>query len=404
MIDLAMATVGQVQQHAAVRAALEEFHTHRDMIVQLAIAVQQIPAPTFDERKRAEFIQERFERIGLHDVTRDALHNVYGRLPGLRPNLAPVIVSAHMDTVFPQETDLAVRRADGLVYGPGIADNSAGVAGLLALAATLLRHALMSPRDIWLVANVGEEGVGDLRGMRAVVDRFGAPRVGAPRVGAPAYIVVEGGMYGYVLHEAIGVKRYRVQVATPGGHSWSDFGRLSAVHVLGHLISRIDAIKVPETPKTTFNVGVIEGGTSINTIASLAALQLDLRSEEPASLNALVEQFSAILARLMRHYPDAKIEVQAIGDRPAGGIARSAPLVQAADAALRAVGCTNVRFLRGSTDANIPLSRGLPAVCIGLARSANAHRTDEYLDTADLASGLQQLLLVTLAAAGFNMI
>ena len=388
-----MSEVKTIQLDPRVRTALQSFVQHRERIVNLCIAVQQIPAPTFDEGKRSGFVQEQFTKIGLTEVAIDPIGNVYGRLAGRSAHTAPIVVSAHSDTVFSAETDLTIRRENGRVYGPGIADNSAGVAGLLTLAATMKRYTLQPERDVWFVVNVGEEGLGDLRGMRAVVDRFSR---------AAAFIVIEGGMYGYLLHEAIGVKRYEVEVVVEGGHSWSDFGRNSAIHILGNIISLIDGIRVPKSPKTTYNVGVIEGGTSINTIASRASLQLDLRSEGADGLNFLENQFDSILRKIRRRYNDAKINVAEIGNRPAGELTRDHPLVRKADEALRAVGCNRINYLRGSTDANIPLSRNLPAVCIGLTRSANAHRLDEYLDSKDLPNGMQQLLLLTLAAANYR--
>ena len=379
--------VQRLAKDAHIRPALATLANARDTIVELSVQIQQIPAPTFEERQRAQFVEAYFKQIGLHDVGIDPLNNVFGRYAGRNRKLAPLIISAHSDTVFPPETDLTIRRVGNFVYGPGIADNSAGVAGLLVLANCLRQHKLVPDRDIWFVVNSAEEGIGDLRGMREVTKRF---------LDAHAFIVVEGGMYGYILHEGIGVKRFRIEVNTEGGHSWSDFGRISAVHILSQIVSRIDAIRLPKTPKTTYNVGIIEGGTSINTIAANAMLQLDLRSERAPNLDQLVNQVQLIVHQTQRRYEQARISIVKIGDRPAGMCRQDADIVKMADAALRLTGCQQVHYLRGSTDANIPLSLNLDAVCIGLARSANAHRLDEYLDIDLLPSGLQQLLLLTL--------
>ena len=383
----AVQRVRQLAKSAGVRPALATLVNARETLIDLAVQIQQIPAPTFEEEARSRFVQAYFQQIGLQDVGSDPLFNVFGRYAGRNPQLPPLIVSAHSDTVFPAETDLTVVRKGKLVYGPGIADNSAGVAGLLTLANTLRQHKLVPERDIWFVVNSGEEGLGDLRGMREVVNRFS---------NAHAFIVIEGGMYGYILHEGIGVRRYRIQVDAEGGHSWSDFGRTSAIHVLSHIISRIDMIRLPAAPKTTFNVGIIEGGTSINTIAASAMLQLDLRSERSSSLQQLVQQVQQLVHQAQRRFDDVRISMVKIGDRPAGVCRRDAEIVQLADAALRFSGCEQIHYLRGSTDANIPLSRGLPAVCVGLGRSANAHRLDEYLDTELIPNGLRQLLLLIL--------
>lgn len=381
--------IADISRRSAVRDALSSFQSEVERIVDQTIAVQQVPAPTFAEQGRAAYLAECFSAVGLNDVQLDELHNVYGRMPGAGRG-RPIVVSAHSDTVFPHNTDLTVRSEGRLVYGPGIADNSLGVAGLLHMADTMRRYNLQPARDVWFVSNVGEEGLGNLRGMRAVVERFGP---------AQAYVVVEGGLFGRICHQAIGVRRYRIEVHTPGGHSWGAFGAPSAIHQLGKIIAAIDGLTVPESPKTTYNVGVISGGTTINSIASSAQLLLDLRSEDPGALEELIAQVERLAARVRRE-PDVAVEMQVIGDRPAGEIPRDSWLVSLAEAALRRVGAGDrIEFTTGSTDANIPLSKGMPTVCIGLAHSANAHRVDEYLDITDIPAGMSQLLLLVLGAA-----
>ncbi|HSM59058.1 MAG TPA: M20/M25/M40 family metallo-hydrolase [Candidatus Sulfomarinibacteraceae bacterium] len=382
----------RVQKLARRQDVQEVLDGYRDAcaeIVDLAVAIQQIPAPTFDEEARAGFIETQFVERGLQDVQQDELHNVYGRFRGAGEQ-EPLFVTAHTDTVFSKETDHAVRRHGGQVHGAGIADNSMGVAALLTLVESIRDLGLRFSRDIWFVANVGEEGLGDLRGMRAVLDRFGD---------RGHYIVLEGGLYGYVCHQAIGVRRYRIAVDGPGGHSWGAFGTPSATHALGRLITAIDDLEVPESPKTTYNVGVVEGGTTINAIAQAAQLQLDLRSEDGRALNTLVSQVRK-LVRQANEQADISVCMTLIGDRPAGQISRDTPLVQWAVSALEEMGCTEMEFTVGSTDANIPLSRGLPAVCIGITQSGNTHRPDEYMETEPIPLGVGQALLLTLAAAG----
>lgn len=389
-----MNRIYNIAQDARVQLALRAFHVHQREQLELIINIQQIAAPTFGEATRAQFVQTRFEALGLCDVAQDELHNVYGRLPGAQSG-SPVIVSAHLDTVFPLETDLSVVRNGRYLYGPGIGDNSTGVAGLIAIVQALQDNQLTLPHDVWFVANVCEEGLGNLRGITAVVDRFG---------GDATYIVVEGGLFGRVCHQAIGVSRFRIEVSGPGGHSWGSFGTPSAIHVLSRIVAVIDDIKVPEAPRTTYNVGTIEGGTSINTIAQMASLQLDLRSENIKILDKLVQDVRRIVAETEHSYAADGIEISmdVIGQRPAGAIPRENPLVQFAVDALNYVGYRNINFMIGSTDANIPLSRGITAVCIGLTESANAHRTDEYIDPIHLPDGLSQLLLLVLAAADFE--
>ncbi|MCB8972325.1 MAG: M20/M25/M40 family metallo-hydrolase [Ardenticatenaceae bacterium] len=386
-----MISIETVAQNGRVQAALTQFPERVAEMVAQAIAIQQIPSPTFAEAKRAAYVEQQFAELGLFDVSQDELHNVYGRFPGSQPqNHAPVIISAHSDTVFPAETDLTIRQEGNVTYGPGIGDNSMGVAGLIALVEALQRCEIRPLADIWFVANVGEEGLGDLRGMRAVVERFG---------GESIYLVVEGGLFGQISHQAIGVSRYEVSFQTAGGHSWGNFGQRSAIHELGKFVAAIDKIKVPARPKTTYNVGVIEGGTSINSIAQSAKLLLDLRSESPGHLAALVAEVEGRVANWQTQ-TDVQIEMKQIGSRPAGQLARHAPLVKQAVAALGHVGCEKINFIASSTDANIPLSLAYRAVCIGLTESGNAHRLDEYMDSTQLPAGMGQLLLLTLSAAG----
>jgi acetylornithine deacetylase/succinyl-diaminopimelate desuccinylase-like protein len=392
-----MDIVADIARQPVVQATLAGFHDRLEEALELIVAIQQIPAPSFAESRRAEFVRQQFEQAGLCLVSQDKLHNVLGCLPSdptqviQRP---PVVVSAHLDTVFAEQVDLSVRRQEKLIFGPGIGDNATGVAGLLLLAQAIRTLDVPLASDLWFVANVCEEGLGDLRGMRTVVKRFGRQAT---------YIVVEGGLYGQLSHQAIGVRRFQIEVKAPGGHSWGSFGTTSAIHVLGHLIVAIDRLSVPETPKTTYNVGVIEGGTTVNSIADSASMLIDLRSEAPARLEALVKQVQAIVRKFNRDstlgWNGVEITMTPVGNRPAGSIPRHAPLVAWAESALRQVGCGEIRYIASSTDANVPLSLGGNALCLGLTESGNAHRLDEYIDSTHLPDGLGQLLLVTLAAA-----
>ncbi len=384
-----MNTIEQVAGAPAAQKLLDEMPAQMPALIDLAIAIQQIPSPTFAEERRAAFVTERFEEMGLSHVEQDDQRNVFGCLPGVSQQ-RPIVISAHTDTVFAAETDLTIRRENGRVYGAGISDNSLGVAGLIYLG-KLLQHAGIQPaNDIWLAANSCEEGLGDLKGMRQVVARFGE---------TAKYIVVEGGLYGQILCAAIGATRLELTVNAPGGHSWGDFGAESAIHVLGRIIADISRLDVTADPKTTFNVGVITGGVSVNSIAASATALIDLRSEDVDSLRKLEEQTLSIVNK---HSEASTVDaqVQAVGNRPPGQIPRSAPLPQMAQQALGWVGCRQIKYESGSTDANIPLSLGLPAVCIGLTKSANAHRLNEYMETEFLPYGMRQLLLLALASSG----
>jgi len=351
-------------------------------VLDLAIQIQQIPAPTFAEAARAAFIRNRFQKEKLADVSSDEVGNVYARLPGAEW-ASPVVVTAHLDTVFPAATDLSLTRDLEKISGPGIGDNAAGVAGLFGLLWALRQSGEQLPGDLWLVANVGEEGRGDLRGMRAVVKRF--------KHGPLAYIVLEGMALGQIYHRGLAVRRYLITARTPGGHSWVDHGRPSAVHELASLITRLLELPLPAEPRTTLNVGVISGGISVNTIAAQAHLELDLRSEGMHALNDLAGQVTVLVEQANR--PDIRVSAEVIGRRPVGEIPSDHPLVTLATRALETAGlqpCLNI----GSTDANLPLSLGLPAICLGLTLGSGAHTLDEYIYTRPLAQGMSQLVSV----------
>ena len=350
-------------------------------VIELAVQIQQIPAPTFEERRRAEFVSDLLRQEGLVDVSLDAAGNAYGRLPAGTAGARPLIVSAHLDTVFPMSTDLTVSRSPGKIHGPGLGDNSLGVAALFGLLWMLRDRRSKPAGDIWLVANTCEEGLGDLRGMKAVVDRFGAE--------VQAYLVLEGLALGHVYHRAVGVKRYRITARTAGGHSWSDYGRPSAIHELSKLVLQLTSLELPSHPRTTMNVGRISGGTSVNVIASEASMDLDLRSEGQDALAGLIAFVDKLIQSANR--PDVRMEAQVIGQRPAGQISPYHPLVRLGEECLRELGI-NAVLTSGSTDANIPLSKGYPAVVLGISSGGSAHTVNEFINTEPVAAGLKQLV------------
>ena len=350
-------------------------------VAERAIQIQQIPAPTFEEQQRADFVLAEFKAEGLSQAGMDEIGNVYACLPGADRSRLPLVVSAHTDTVFPAETDLSLKREGTRVYGPGIGDNSLGVAGLFGLVWSLRERQITLPGDLWLVANVCEEGLGDLKGMKAVYERFGQETIG--------YIVLEGLALGRIYHRGLGVRRYRISVDTAGGHSWVDYGNPSAIHELALLTAQIMTLRTPHRKRTSINVGKIAGGVSINTIAPHAYLELDLRSESGRILSTLARKVEDLLRFAQR--PGVKYTIETIGDRPFGEVPPDHPLVRAAVRALHAQGF-NADLQIGSTDANIPLNHGVPAVTIGLTGGGGAHTTGEYMDTALLAKGMAQLV------------
>ena len=371
----------------AVHRAADSFSTGA-AVIETAITIQQIAAPTFAEYQRGAWVEAHMRRIGLADVASDAIGNVYGRVPGRIAGSA-LLVAAHLDTVFPASTNLAIRREGQRIYGPGLGDNSLGVAGLLHLGQALREQHITPEHDIWLVANVGEEGLGDLRGMRAAVERL--------RGQISTAIALEGTGHDRIVHEAIGVRRYQITATAAGGHSWQNFGAPSAIHTLVRLAARFTELVLPQ-PRSSFNIGIIEGGTSINTIAEHASLLLDLRSVETDGLADLIRQVEQHVAATRAAQPEVAIEMVTVGDRPPGRIPRDHPLVKMATAAYQAAG-TSVSYGIGSTDANVPLSMGIPAVCVGVGDGANAHRLDEYIETQRIAAGMRALLWLALNAA-----
>ena len=356
-----------------------------DRILDLTVQIQQIAAPTFHEQERAKFVCKLFEEDGLQDVSMDETGNVYGLLPsgtGLKSNFKPLIVSAHLDTVFPFDMDLTIKREDDKVYGIGIGDNSLGVAALFGLIWMLREQKVELGGDIWFVANTCEEGLGDLHGMKAVVDRFGGD--------VQAYLVLEGMALGHVYHKAVGVKRYRITARTQGGHSWSDYGQPSAVLELSKLIVQLSSLKLPARPRTTMNVGKIQGGTSINVIPAEACLELDLRSEGQGELAELVDGVERLIEAASRS--GVSVEAEVIGARLAGEISANHPLVRLAQGCLHRVGLDPV-LTSGSTDANIPLSKGYPALVLGVSKGGGAHTRNEFVETAHIEKGMEQLVM-----------
>lgn len=349
-----------------------------DRWIRNTLSLQRIPAPTFREDQRAEIMYNSFLSNGLDTVEMDAAGNVYGRVAG--GDRPPVILSAHLDTVFSAEEMEAATLHDGVLRGPGVGDNAIALAALFELAIDLPQ---LEPRgDVWLVATVAEEGLGNLLGMQHVVERFG------DRVSA--YIALEGMSLGYVYNRALPVRRFRISAQTGGGHSWIHAGRPSAIHSLVDLVHELAILPNSEGARTSLNVGLIEGGTSVNTIASLAVAELDLRAESEDSLRELVDRVEEAVKR--HQTDDVMIRLEAIGHRPGGGLPADHPLVAAAKTAAQRAGMREPSLQTGSTDASLPLSLGLPAVCVGLTRGGDAHTHAEFIEVAPLAQGYEALL------------
>ena len=352
--------------------------TFVDEIIDVACSIQQIAAPTFYESRRANYIYEKWCAAGLKDVFIDKTGNVMACIPG-GPKPA-IVIAAHIDTVHPEQNLPPLEKNPVRISGAGIGDNALGVASLFALASLYQQGSLHPLGDIWLVGTVGEEGLGNLRGMQAIVDRF--------RNRPLAYIIVEGIGLGKLFTRGLGVIRYRIAIQTPGGHSWANHGAPSANHQLAELITNIIKIPLPQRPRTTLNVGVMQGGTSINSISSSAWLELDLRSEDPHALAKLASQVNRLVQDQNRNNVSTSIEQ--IGLRPAGELPANHALIRIGQSCLRELSIQPVLEI-ASTDANIPFNLGLPAIGIGISTGGNVHTSAEYFEIEPVHSGLEQL-------------
>ena len=357
-------------------------------VLSLTRQIAEIPAPTNDETRRSRFFQQQAEALGL-TVTSDELGDVVATIPGRLPSgigAKSLLIAAHLDTVFGPNVPLQVTASEGRMAGPGIGDNSLAVASVLSLPQLLETAGLKPAVDILITGNVGEEGLGNLRGIREVMKSH-------PKVGA--VVALEGHNLGRVTHVAVGSRRYRVTAVGPGGHSWGDFGQPNAIHAIAKFIADLDAIPLPRMPKTTLNVGTIEGGVSVNTIAPSVSCLLDLRSTDEHSLQRLSERVIRLAAKHSR--PDGvTVNLETIGERPAGVVLVDSPVVKVATATLNVLG-VEATLDASSTDANVPIAAGIPAVCIGLTSGGNVHRVDEFIDTASVPVGLAQMGLLSLA-------
>jgi acetylornithine deacetylase/succinyl-diaminopimelate desuccinylase-like protein len=339
----------------------------------------------------------------------DAVGNVTGLIPGAGSSQgsAVVSISAHIDTVFPAGTPLSVRQEGRKLYGPGISDNAAGVTALLALASAIKSLDLPHAAPLLFIGNVGEEGEGDLRGMRHIFSES------QHKDSIAASVVIDGAGTDTIIAEALGSRRFEITVRGPGGHSWSDFGAPNPIAALGNAFHLFSQTRVPTSPKTTFNVGVISGGTSVNSIPESASMRVDIRSASPFEIErlelelrraveqAVVEETRAGASRnLSRHAAQLTTEVRVIGNRPAGELASDANILRVARAVDAHLGNT-AQIQRASTDANIPLSLGREAIALGAGgRGGGAHTLQEWFDSSGREFGLQRLLLVVLALSG----
>jgi len=391
---------GMRELHAAARW----FEAHARQFCEWQMEVTRIPAPPFGESHRADWVRARFLEIGLEEVHIDEAGNVLGVRSGAVAGSKFAALTAHIDTVFPAGIPIDVRREGSRLVGPGISDNGSGIVALLAIAHAMQAAAVRNVSPVLFAANVGEEGEGDLRGMRHL---FNDPRW---RDAIAYTLVLDGGGTDTVITEGLGSRRFQATVSGPGGHSWSDFGTPNPIALLARAIDLFSRTPIPRDPRTAFNIGVISGGTSVNSIPESAAMKVDVRSASSAELdrlegalrNALIEATTDLRGGGIdpRRARDIRYDLKVIGNRPAAELpsdSRILEVIKAVDAQLG----INSRQQRASTDANIPLSLGREALAIGAGGSGGgAHTLHEWYDPDTRELGLRRVLLALLTLTG----
>jgi tripeptide aminopeptidase len=387
---------------AAFSRASAFIRTDYDRFVQELVTLTEIPAPPFREERRGRAFMDSLEQLGLADVHMDAEGNVMGMRPGTGDGMLAVV--AHLDTVFPEGTDVTVRREGTRLYAPGIGDNTRGLALMLAVIRAMDDARFATSSDILFVGNVGEEGAGDLRGVKYLLMQ------GRYKDRITHVLAIDGGDQGSITRGAVGSKRYRVVFKGPGGHSYGAFGLVNPAYAMADAIARLSDIRVPSSPRTTYNVGIVQGGTSVNSIPSELSMDVDLRSESCAELERLDEALRGILKAAADGENRARstregaimVEQQVIGERPCGETPVESPMLGTVAGVVRAFGLTPT-YVFSSTDSNIPMSMGMPALTIGRGGpGGRSHAPDEWTDVepAGVARSVEIALGIILAAAG----
>lgn len=396
------ANVEDLLKNEQIKNAFEFIRQIEPETIEEQIKIAEIPAPTFEEQKRGEYFKKRFAEIGLKNVRIDAVGNVIGERMGSGGKDAPTLVlAAHLDTVFNMDTELKTIRQGTVIQIPGIGDDARGLTLLLAIAKTLEKHRIETVGKIIFVANVGEEGLGDLKGVRHLFNEELKGRI-------THFISIDGTGLG-ITTGAVGSKRYRVTFSGPGGHSYGAFGMANPIHAIGRLIAKVSDFQTPLDPKTTFSVGMIRGGTSVNSIAAEASFDIDMRSPDPYELDKIDRLFKlnagAALEEENTRWNDRgklELDIKLIGDRPTGTQPQNSPIIKVASSANKFMNIEN-DFGFSSTDANMPISIGIPAITIdGGGRGRGAHSLDEQWDSTDSHIGSQRALLIVLGIVGVS--
>ncbi len=396
--------IDTIRSHAAFKAAEEKLHADHDRFVDEIIKLTEIPSPPFKEEKRAAAYEALFRELGLEDVQRDAIGNVTGLRRG-RGNGSMVVAAAHLDTVFPEGTDVTVRREGTKLFAPGIGDDTRGLATLLTFIRALDAAGIQTEKDILFVGDVGEEGKGDLRGVRHLFTE------NAYREHISSFFTFDGIEPYDLVTVAVGSHRYRITFRGPGGHSLGAFGTVNPAYALGQFLVGMSKIEAPSNPRSSYCASVFHGGTSVNAIPEDIWVEIDLRSESADVLNGMDQQVRQLIEEAVAseneraNTENGKIsaDIEQIGNRPAGKTALDSDIVKASTAALKAFGF-DPKSSASSTDANIPMSLGVPAVKFGHGGSGGkAHTIEEWIDVEPKESlrGLSAGLLALIATAGF---
>lgn len=390
-------SVAGLARTPSVRAALESAKTTEPQTIAQQIQFCEVPAPPFQETARGVLVRRAFEELRLKNVRVDRVGNVLGERPGLSGN-PRLVVAAHLDTVFPEGTDVKVRRDGSRLSGPGIGDNCRGLAVLVAIARAMDRAQVQTPGTVTFVANVGEEGLGDLRGVKELFAGDRAAQI-------DRFVTIDNAGIS-ITNRAVGSLRYRVTFKGPGGHSFGAFGLGNPANALGRAIAKIADFQVPSQPRTTFNVGRVGGGTSVNAIPFESWMEVDIRSSEPGPLAELDTKLRRAVAAAVAEenarwggHSTVTSVIDLVGDRPAGSTSATAPIVETAEAVARELGLV-ASLSEGSTDANVPMSRRIPAIAIGAGGlSDDSHAPQESFDTTDSWKGTANAVLLTIALA-----
>lgn len=392
-----LSTLPEIVDQANWGKILRSVQEQREWLDHLQIELTQIPAPTFQESARAQYMADRFRELGLQHVRLDKAGNALGERLGGNSHL--VIVTAHLDTVAPAGIPIEVKRNNGLLCAPGISDNGAGLAAMLGIIATLQKTGIATDRALLFAATVGEEGEGDLYGMRHL---FSQPDVCRRTAGV---FVLDGSATDHITVAGLGSRRFRVEITGPGGHSWSDFGRVNPILALTNAIAELSRIALPSEPRASLNVGMIHGGTAVNAIPQSAWMKVDIRSSGAAEIERLTQAFEAAVRagveqESRRGSGSLETKIATLGNRPVAELPESAEILQTMREVDRYLGIRS-RLERSSTDANIPLSLGIEAIATGGGGSSgDAHTLHEWYDPRGRDLGVKRLLLAILMTAG----